>query len=143
MTSINKNVSESPEENTLISVIMPVYKSEQYLKAAVNSVLAQQFDGFELILVDDGSPDESGRICDEFAELDSRVVVVHKENGGICSARNAGLRKAKGKYVAFCDNDDEYLPGLLAENYAFAEQYSADIVRFARFRKPKKSFQYS
>ena len=134
MTSINKNVSECPEENTLISVIMPVYKSEQYLKAAVNSVLAQQFDGFELILVDDGSPDESGRICDEFAELDSRVVVVHKENGGICSARNAGLRKAKGKYVAFCDNDDEYLPGLLAENYAFAEQYSADIVRFARFK---------
>lgn len=134
MTSIDRNTAESREENILISVIMPVYKSEQYLNAAVQSVLAQQFEGFELILVDDGSPDESGRICDDFAREDSRVVVVHKENGGICSARNAGLRKARGRYVTFCDNDDEYLPGLLAENYAFAEQYSADIVRYARFK---------
>lgn len=134
MTSINKNSEDSILEEIHISVIMPVYKSQQYLETAVRSILAQQFDGFELILVDDGSPDDSGWICDDLAREDARVVVVHKENGGICSARNTGLRKAKGKYIAFCDNDDEYLPGLLADNYAFAEQSSADVVRFARFK---------
>ena len=134
MLSINKTAEDSKAEDIHISVIMPVYKSEQYLDVAVRSVLEQQFDGFELILVDDGSPDESGRICDDFAIKDSRVVVIHKENGGICSARNAGLQKARGKYVTFCDNDDEYLPGLLADNYALAEQYSVDVVRYSRFK---------
>lgn len=115
-----------------VSVIMPVYKSAQYLQSAVNSVLEQQFEGFEVILVDDGSPDESREICDEIAKADPRVIVIHKENGGICSARNAGLSKARGKYIAFCDNDDLYLPGLLADNFRLAEKYAADVVRFSR-----------
>ena len=84
-----------------VSIIMPVYNSEKFLKKAVDSVLNQKFEDFELILVDDGSPDASGSICDEFAEKDSRVKVIHKKNGGICSARNAGLKIAKGEYVGF------------------------------------------
>ena len=118
-----------------ISVIMPVYNSEKYLPHAVKSVLDQDFDSFELILVDDGSTDMSDALCDDFARKDSRVKVIHKQNGGICSARNAGLAVAKGEYVTFCDNDDEYLPGLLSENYAIAKENNADLMRFAIKRR--------
>ena len=114
-----------------ISVIMPVYNSEKYLPHAVKSVLDQDFDSFELILVDDGSTDMSDALCDDFARKDPRVKVIHKQNGGICSARNEGLSLATGEYVTFCDNDDEYLPGLLSENYAIAKENDADLMRFA------------
>ena len=119
-------------DRVLVSVIMPVYNSEAYLEKAVESVLRQDFDGFELIVVDDGSPDESGKICDRIAQKDSRVVVIHKPNGGSCSARNAGMEQARGEYVAFCDNDDEYLPGLISENYSLAKRENADVIRFCR-----------
>lgn len=89
-----------------VSVIVPVYNVEKYLHRCVDSILAQTFHDFELILVDDGSPDNSGAICDEYAEKDSRVVVIHKPNGGVSSARNCGLDRARGKYVMFCDSDD-------------------------------------
>lgn len=89
-----------------ISIIVPVYKVEKYLRKCVDSILAQTFTDFEVILVDDGSPDNSGMICDEYAEKDSRVRVVHKENGGLSSARNAGIEIAKGKYLGFIDSDD-------------------------------------
>ena len=118
-----------------VSVIMPVYNSEQYIENTINSILKQSLDEFELILVDDGSNDRSGIICDEIAEKDFRVVVIHKENGGICSARNAGLEIAQGEYIAFCDNDDEYMPGLLEDNYNLAVKYNADLVRFNRVLK--------
>ncbi|OJG45055.1 glycosyl transferase, group 2 family protein [Enterococcus hermanniensis] len=85
---------------------MPVYNVEKYLKKCVDSILAQTFTDFELILVDDGSPDSSGTICDEYAMKDSRVKVIHKENGGLSSARNAGIDSAKGKYLGFIDSDD-------------------------------------
>jgi glycosyltransferase involved in cell wall biosynthesis len=117
-----------------ISVIMPVYNSEKYLEGAVESVLAQSFLDFELILVDDGSTDKSGAICDRFAREDERVRVIHKKNGGICSARNAGLEAAQGDYLAFCDNDDKYLPDLLKDNYNLAVKYQADVVRYKRLR---------
>ena len=117
-----------------ISVIMPVYNSERYLREAIDSILNQDMKDFELILVDDGSVDSSGTICDEYKKKDNRVVVVHKENGGICSARNYGLKLARGEYVAFSDNDDEYLPGLLSENYQLAIENNADIVRYCRKR---------
>lgn len=117
-----------------VSIIMPVYNSEDYLLQAADSVLNQSYRNIELILVDDGSTDSSGEICDRLAVVDKRVRVLHKENGGICSARNAGLRMAWGDYIGFCDNDDEYLPGLVEDNYRYAMQYHADIVRYGRKR---------
>ncbi|KAF3371822.1 glycosyl transferase family 2, partial [Enterococcus faecium] len=89
-----------------ISIIVPVYKVEKYLRKCVDSILAQTFTDFEVILVDDGSPDNSGKICDEYAEKDNRVRVIHKENGGLSSARNAGIDVARGKYLGFVDSDD-------------------------------------
>lgn len=89
-----------------ISVIVPIYKAEAYLHRCVDSILAQTFTDFELILVDDGSPDRCGVICDEYAQKDSRVRVIHKPNGGVSSARNAGIDAAKGNYITFVDSDD-------------------------------------
>lgn len=90
----------------LFSIIIPIYKVELYLKACVESVLAQSYKNIELILVDDGSPDNCPQICDMFAKQDHRVKVIHKENGGLSDARNAGLRMASGNYVIFLDSDD-------------------------------------
>ena len=89
-----------------ISVIVPVYKVEPYLRRCVDSILDQTYSDFELILVDDGSPDNCPDICDDYARQDSRVKVIHKENGGLSDARNAGLRIAAGAYVSFVDSDD-------------------------------------
>lgn len=89
-----------------ISIIVPVYKVEKYLRRCIDSILAQTFTDFELILVDDGSPDRSGEICDNYSKNDSRIAVIHKPNRGASSARNTGLRIAKGNYIAFCDSDD-------------------------------------
>lgn len=126
-----------------VSIIMPVYNSEKFLKKAVESVLNQKFEDFELILVDDGSPDASGSICDEFAEKDSRVKLIHKKNGGICSARNAGLKIAKGEYVGFCDNDDLYLPDLIEDNYRLAKENDVDLMRYAKIKGWKKMMDVS
>lgn len=95
-----------------ISVIVPVYNVEKYLHRCVGSILAQTFTDFELILVDDGSPDNCGAICDEYADKDPRVRVIHQKNQGVSSARNAGLSNAKGAFVMFCDSDDH-----VAENW--------------------------
>lgn len=92
--------------NKFISVIIPVYKAENSLKKCVDSVLQQSYTNFELILVDDGSPDRSPAICDEYAEKDGKIKVVHKENGGAGDARNAGLDVAQGEFIAFVDSDD-------------------------------------
>lgn len=92
--------------NPKISVIVPVYKAEKYLHRCVDSILAQTFTDFEVLLIDDGSPDRSGEICDEYAKKDSRVRVFHKENGGVSSARNLGLENAVGEWIWFVDSDD-------------------------------------
>lgn len=101
-----------------ISVIVPVYKVEKYLHECVDSILAQTFRDFELILVDDGSPDNCGAICDEYAAKDSRIRVIHQENQGVSAARNAALDAAKGEFIAFVDSDDvvnvHYLEVLLS-----------------------------
>lgn len=117
-----------------ISVIMPVYNSEKYLHSAIDSVLKQTFRDFELILIDDGSKDSSGIICDKYAQADSRVTVIHQDNTGLCGARNVGIKVAKGNYLAFIDNDDLYMPTLLEDNYALAIKYQADMVKFGRAR---------
>ncbi len=89
-----------------ISVIVPVYKVEPYLHRCVDSILAQTYQDFELILVDDGSPDNCGKTCDEYAEKDARIHVIHQKNGGLSAARNAGLKLAQGDYICFLDSDD-------------------------------------
>ena len=89
-----------------ISVIVPVYNVEKYLNRCIDSILNQSYSDFELILVDDGSPDNSGKICDEYAQMDERVRVIHKENGGVSLARNAGIDNARGEYITFIDSDD-------------------------------------
>lgn len=100
-----------------LSVIVPVYKAEKYLHRCVASILAQTFTDFELILVDDGSPDESGRICDDYALQDPRVKVLHKQNGGVSSARNAGIDASSGEFVAFVDSDDYIAPQMYAKMF--------------------------
>ena len=88
------------------SIIVPVYNVEKYLRECIDSILCQTFTDFELILVDDGSKDESGKICDEYAEKDNRIKVIHKENGGQSTARNCGVKESSGKYIVFLDSDD-------------------------------------
>ena len=111
--------------NKKVSVIVHVYKSEMFLEKCVQSILSQTYKNIELILVDDGSPDNSGKMCDNYAQKDERVIVIHKENGGTCSARNAGLECVKGQYLMFVDGDDwltsdciEYLMKIMQENNA-------------------------
>ncbi len=102
-----------------VSVIVPVYKVEKYLNRCVDSILAQTFTDFELILVDDGSPDNCPKICDEYAEKDERVGVIHKENGGVSSARNDGIDMSQGEWIMFVDSDDwieeDMLEGMVAK----------------------------
>jgi glycosyltransferase involved in cell wall biosynthesis len=118
-----------------ISIIVPVYKVENYLKECVDSILNQTFTDFELILVDDGSPDNSGKMCDEFAIKDNRIKVIHKENGGLSSARNAGLDVITGEYVCFVDSDDLIHNKTLELLYNIVTVNKPDIAvgRFNRF----------
>ena len=111
----------------LITVIIPVYKVEKYLARCVDSVLAQTYKNLEVLLVDDGSPDNCGRICDEYAQLDSRVKVIHKPNGGLSSARNAGLDAMTGEYVMFVDSDDYIALDCVEYLLALIERFSAQI----------------
>lgn len=113
-----------------ISVIIPVYKVEKYLATCVDSVLRQSFQDFEIILVDDGSPDSCPTICDRYAEGDSRIRVIHKENAGLGMARNSGLDVARGEYVCFIDSDDYIAPNTLEYCHSVAEKEDADQVRF-------------
>ena len=99
----------------LVSVIVPVYKAEKYLHKCVDSLLAQTMTDFEVLLINDGSPDRSGAICDEYAAKDSRIRVFHKENGGVSSARNLGILESQGKYITFVDSDDWLSPCYLAD----------------------------
>lgn len=110
-----------------ISVIVPVYKVEKYLDRCIESIVNQTYPDFELILVDDGSPDGSPILCDKWAEKDSRVHVIHKKNGGASSARNAGLKIAKGNWIAFADSDDWLDRTALKTLYDLANQYNVPM----------------
>lgn len=111
-----------------ISVIIPVYKVEAYLPRCIDSVLAQTLADWEIVLVDDGSPDGSGCICDEYAAKDSRIKVMHQENAGVSSARNAGMDIASGEYLAFIDSDDFIDPGMYEALLQVAQRTNADVV---------------
>ena len=117
-----------------ISVIVPVYRAESFLRKCTESILSQTFSDLELLLVDDGSPDGSGALCDAIAREDSRVRVFHKENGGVSSARNLGLEEARGRYIAFADADDWLPPDGLALLHAALEKSGADTAGGAHFR---------
>lgn len=93
-----------------VSIIVPVYNVESYLRQCLDSIADQSYRDLEVILVDDGSPDNCGRICDEYAEKDSRFHVIHQKNSGVSKARNAALELVSGKYLTFCDSDDRYMP---------------------------------
>lgn len=110
-----------------ISVVVPVYKVEAYLKRCVSSLCRQTYKNLEIILVDDGSPDRSGEICDELAKCDDRIQVIHKQNGGLSDARNVGIEAATGEYIAFIDSDDWYDPNMLELLYRLCEENQSGI----------------
>ena len=127
-----------------ISVIVPVYNVEKYLRQCLDSILAQTFTDFELLLIDDGSPDTSGTICDEYAALDSRVRVFHKENGGVSSARNLGLDNAQGEWITFVDADDEIKECFLSTFVDIQNEKNAElIVTSVEFFHSKESIRLS
>ena len=127
-----------------VSIIVPVYQVETYLRQCIDSILAQTFTDFELILVDDGSKDKSGEICEEYAGKDGRVRVIHKENGGLSDARNAGLEQAAGEYFMFVDSDDYIAPTMIERLYNSIQSESADIAAcnfcYVFDKKEKKDF---
>ncbi|WP_197735986.1 glycosyltransferase family 2 protein [Arabiibacter massiliensis] len=136
----------------IFSIIVPVYNTTDYLPQCVDGVLSQSFDDWELILVDDGSTDGSGAVCEAYAARDKRVRVLHQANGGVSAARNAGLDVAVGEYVWFCDSDDSVVPGALDELYACiadgrpsmvvfpVEQIDSDGNRVGLIPAPEPSF---
>lgn len=111
----------------LVSVIVPIYKVENYIHKCIDSILRQSYKNLEIILVNDGSPDTCPQICDDYALKDSRIKVIHKENGGLSDARNAGLKIATGEWVSFVDSDDWVEPDFIATLLEVAQKNSADI----------------
>lgn len=130
-----------------LSVIVPVYKVEKYIHKCVDSILNQTFTDFELILVDDGSPDNCGKICDEYAKKDARVRVIHKENGGQSSARNRGLDAARGEIIGFVDSDDDIDVNMYQNLIEFMDKEELDLVfcdvNLVRGTRIKKQSMYS
>ena len=118
-----KSVNQQP----LISVIVPVYKVEQYLDRCVKSIVNQTYKNLEIILIDDGSPDNSPAICDEWAKKDDRIKVIHKENGGVSRARNLGMELAKGEYISFIDSDDWVHPDFIKILYNAIQDTDSQI----------------
>lgn len=111
-----------------ISIVVPVYRVEKYLQRCVESLISQTFGDIEIILVDDGSTDQCPVMCDRFAEKDSRIRVIHKENGGLSSARNAGIEAAQGKYIGFVDSDDDIADNMYERMYEIIERENVDFV---------------
>lgn len=121
-----------------ISIIVPIYQVEQYLNRCVKSILAQTFTDFELILVDDGSPDNCPALCDMWEKADKRIKVIHKENGGLSSARNAGMEAAHGKYIGFVDADDWITIDFYEYLYSLIQKFHADIAMCWHTKTPRK-----
>lgn len=122
-----------------VSIIVPIYKVEKYLPRCIDSLLRQTYPDFELILVDDGSPDGCGAICDRYAQLDSRIRVLHKSNGGLSDARNAGMALATGEYLAFVDSDDWVADHYLEQLYRSLLETGADICECSILHTAKES----
>ena len=121
-----------------ISVIVPVYNVQEYVGECIESILRQSFTDFELILVDDGSTDSSGDICNRYSRQDNRIRVIHKQNGGLSDARNAGMKSAAGRYFSFIDSDDTVSPVYLEILYSILKENGADISQGAFTQNPEK-----
>ena len=121
----------------MVTAVVPIYNVEKYLPSCVESILAQTYQNLEIVLVDDGSPDRCGRICDEYAQKDVRIRVIHKENGGLSSARNAGIEACRSEYITFVDSDDFLVADMIEKLLKAAQNEEADIVacRFIRCRE--------
>lgn len=113
--------------NQLVSIIVPIYKVEKYLGQCIESLTAQTYRDLQIILVDDGSPDRSGEICEEYAGKDHRILVIHKENGGLSDARNAGIEKAEGEWLCFIDSDDYIAPDMVERLYRLVNGHQAKL----------------
>lgn len=118
-----------------ISIIVPIYNVEKYLDRCVRSLCNQTLQDIEIILVDDQSPDDCPRMCDEYAKQDSRIIVIHKKNGGLGYARNSGMKVATGEYVAFVDSDDYVDLDMFESMYNSAKKYDADFVRVDNYKE--------
>ena len=114
-------------DKELVSIIVPIYNVEKYLIKCIESILNQTYKNLEIILVDDGSTDSCNKICDRYKKIDKRVVVIHKKNGGLSSARNIGIKKAKGKLISFVDSDDYIKPNMIEELKNNMYFYNSDI----------------
>ena len=112
----------------MVSIIVPVYNAEQYLRRCVDSILNQEYTDFEVFLVNDGSTDSSGDICEEYGNKDTRVIVIQKENTGVSDSRNLALDRARGKYLQFLDSDDWITPDATRLFVRAAEEYGCDMV---------------
>ena len=135
------------ENKALISVVIPVYNVEEYISRCISSILEQTYRNLQIILVDDGSTDKSGEICDEYAKADRRVTVIHQTNGGVSSARNTGIDKATGEYITFVDSDDFVSKEMVAYLFALAKNNDCDIAisthNIIRGEKVWKSYNLS
>lgn len=121
------------DNQALISIIIPVYNVEEYLRECVDSVLKQTYKNLEIILVDDGSTDSSAAICDEYIEKDERIIVIHQKNGGLSQARNRGLEESTGRYVYFLDSDDYISHNAVEKLYKIIETEKSDFIFFDAF----------
>lgn len=121
--------------NPILSIIVPVYKVEDYIHRCITSILEQTYNDFELILVDDGSPDNCGIICDDYAKKDSRIIVIHQKNQGLSAARNAGLEIVKGKYITFVDSDDSISSNTYSDNMKILlSDNSIDVLEYPYYK---------
>lgn len=117
---------------TLISVIVPIYKTEVFLPRCIETILNQSYKNLEIILINDGSPDQCGKICDEYTNKDGRIKVIHQENKGVSAARNRGISVASGEYISFVDSDDCLIEDMYENMLRLSEKYDADIVQCGR-----------
>lgn len=126
------------KNNELVSVIVPIYNVEKYLKRCLDSIVKQTYTNLEIILIDDGSPDRCGEICDIYEKEDRRILVIHKENGGVSEARNKGIDQATGRYIVFVDADDYIEEDMIEKLYCAVLKYDADIACCAQFMETEK-----
>lgn len=128
MNVANSDIRDGGSMTGLVSIVVPVYKVEKYFERCIQSIVAQSYGNIEIILVDDGSPDSCPVMCDQWAEKDARIQVIHKKNGGLSDARNAGIQIARGEYIAFVDSDDYIHPQFIELLYGIMMQQQADVV---------------